>query len=407
MKRFMFFNAYLATTALLLSLGLGTPTVHAQDAEAQAGRLVIVGGALKPEHEAIYRAFLEGVDDDTPVGVVPLASGVPERSGPLSAQDIQQYAANPQRIFDTEIVHTKPEMAKSKKVARTLGGCSALWFTGGDQRRITANLRPAAGDTPAYAAVQSVLNNGGTVGGTSAGAAMMSEVMIRGGSSRDAMLLGPTDDDNGAGVAYGRGMGFFPYGVVDQHFLRRGRFGRLLVALESTDTPVGFGVSENRGMAVDRSTHQITAIGPQAITVIDRRASTRNGHTRTNLRIHLLGSGDQVKGNDLTVTIAADKQPLEPHGNDIGSSIAFPEMWDRYVVAEMIKALALNPSRPVLSDDGNFDYRMSADAQTRFYVGSGEARLSAVGVRLDITPRGDIEQRIADRKKALAERASQ
>jgi cyanophycinase len=378
-----------------------------------AGRLVIVGGGLSPQNETIFRAFLDGLPSDGPIGVVPLASGVPERSGPLTAQDIQQFAENPERVFDTQIVHTRPEMARDRAVAERLAGCVALWFTGGDQRRILANLRHVeAGrdkfrDTPAYAAVLEVLRRGGTVGGTSAGAAMMSRVMIRGGSSGDAMLLGPTDDDDGAGVAFGRGMELFPYGIVDQHFLRRGRFGRLLVALEATDTPLGFGVSEDRGMAVDLAAGRIVSVGGEAITLIDRREATRDGHARGNLRVSLLGAGDRIDGPTGSITVAPDKQRLDGPARDTGVSIAFPEMWDRYVVAQMIKALAANPARPVTSDDASFDYRMSADDLTAFYVGQGDTGLSAVGVRLDITPRRGLDEKIAERRQELAEREAE
>jgi cyanophycinase len=141
----------------------------------KSGRLVIVGGALDPKHEAVYQSLLVTAPDNQPVAIVPLASGVPEESGPLSVQDFQQYAKNPERIFDTKLVYTEPEKAATQESADALKKCGAIWFTGGDQSRIVNAMRPGSGDTVCYQAVLDVLTSGGTIGGSSAGAAMMSD----------------------------------------------------------------------------------------------------------------------------------------------------------------------------------------------------------------------------------------
>lgn len=391
-----------------LCLTLMLPHSAVAQQVADSGRLVIVGGALRPETEMIYRAVLEGLDGDETLGVVPLASGVPERSGPLTAEDFQQYAEPADHVVNLErFIHTDLDYAASPDAGEALLEHGGLWFTGGDQSRITAALRPRGADTEAYGALLTVLEEGGTVGGTSAGAAMMSDPMIRSGQSADALMLGATDIVDGPGVCVGQGVGLFPFGLVDQHFLRRGRFGRLLVALEATQTPVGFGVSENRGVLVDRATGRITTLGDQAVTVIDLREAQRDGHARQNVRVHLLGSGDVVDGLTYAVTPGTGKRALGGHSADTGVSITFPDMWDRYVVAEMIKALAANPARPVLSQDDAFEYQMSADEQTVFYVGEADDGLTAVAVRLDITPREGIEDLIAERRQELTEAASE
>lgn len=74
-----------------------------------SGRLVIVGGALRPTNELIYRKFVDGLDDQSRVGIVPLACGVPDRSGPSSVEDIQQYVAHPERVFDTKLTNNQSD----------------------------------------------------------------------------------------------------------------------------------------------------------------------------------------------------------------------------------------------------------------------------------------------------------
>ncbi len=367
------------------------------------GRLVIVGGALGPENAAIYQAVLGTPDEETVVGIIPLASGVPDESGPLSVQDFQRYTANPQRVFDTRMVFKEPAKASDDAEVESLRRCGALWFTGGDQSRIIDVLRPKRGDTPAYTAVLDLLSAGGTVGGSSAGAAMMSDPMICGGTSLAAMLLGRGETPDEPGVCVGRGMGLFPYGLTDQHFLVRGRLGRLLVAMEATGQTLGFGVAENSAMVVELSLHQMHVLGDQGVAIVDRSDATKVGHQRTNLRIHLLGAGDEYDLSSHFVRAAPGKERLPNDAVDTGISIRFPDMWDRYVVAEMIKALAANPAQPVLSDDGNFDYSMTSDEMTTFYIGGPKSSpmLSAMYVRLDISPRDGIEDRIARRLRQL------
>jgi cyanophycinase len=175
--------------------------VHAE--RLANGRLVIVGGGLRGDHEAVYQAFLSGIRAEETVGVVPLASGVPESSGPAAVAGIERYAKQLTNVRETGLTIKNPKDASSAACAKTLRDCRALWFTGGDQNRIVATLRPDSGDTISYAAVRHVLETGGTVGGSSAGAAMMSVSMIRGGTSVDAMLLGASEADGGAGVRVG------------------------------------------------------------------------------------------------------------------------------------------------------------------------------------------------------------
>ncbi|MEM9587047.1 MAG: cyanophycinase [Planctomycetota bacterium] len=381
--------------AVLITFGLLTTPSFAQS----TGRLVVIGGALDPMNQTVFDAFLEGVTQESQVGVVPLASGVPERSGPLTVQDIQQFAVNPSNVFDTNLTNKDPAYAKEQACADKLHGCQTIWFTGGDQSRIVAAMRPDRQDTVSYQATRDVLSGGGTIGGTSAGAAMMSDPMIRSGRSEDALLLGATEIIDGPGVCVGQGMGFFPYGITDQHFLRRGRFGRLLIAVEATEeAQFGFGVSENRALVVDLGDHWMRAVGDQAVTIIDSRSMTRQNHDRRDARVHLLGDGDQFNGKSFELKPAPSRVALATDRPDIGVPIRFADMWDRHVVAEMIKAVAANPAQPALSQDANFDYSLSADERTRFYVGGENAGLMAVNVRLDITARSGIEERIAKRK---------
>ena len=260
-------------TLLTLSLSLFLPI-----AAAAQGTLVIVGGGLQPETEAVYRAVLDRMPADGTLGVLPTASGVPEESGPLTVQDFEQYSGSEQKIELIDLRDGEVGKANDPAWAERIAACDALWFTGGDQSRIVSTLRhqPVGDtgldledkpDTLAYAAVKSVFEKGGVVGGTSAGAAMMSNPMILWGTSHEALLVGVVNDVPDFGVGVGEGMGLLPSGIVDQHFRQRGRLGRLLVAMKLNDTgsAEGMGIDENTGIVLETAAGRIAVVGEGSV----------------------------------------------------------------------------------------------------------------------------------------------
>ena len=125
-------------------------------------------------------------------------------------------------------------------------GVSGVWFSGGDQLHTTRLLlQPDGSDTPVLGRMRRLLSDGGVIGGSSAGAAIMSRTMIVRGDDEGTLTLPVCTDaaaycDNG-GVSpeqllLSHGLGFLPGGIVDQHFNRRARLQRLLAAMEDADS---------------------------------------------------------------------------------------------------------------------------------------------------------------------------
>ncbi|MEM1445526.1 MAG: cyanophycinase [Planctomycetota bacterium] len=255
---------------LLVLLGVLAFTLPglADELEARKGHLVIVGGGLQADNEPVYRAVLDRIPEDGTLGVLPTASGVPEESGPGHVQDFQQYAGPNQKIVLLDIRNGDIDKANDPEWVEKIRKCDGLWFTGGDQSRIVATFRPDEGDTPAYDAMWDVLNRGGVIGGTSAGAAMMSDPMIKWGNSHEALLLGVVNDVPDFGVGVGKGMGFLPDMLVDQHFFERGRLGRLLVAMTHASVMRGIGVGENTAHIVDFAKRRTSVIGSNGVLAV-------------------------------------------------------------------------------------------------------------------------------------------
>jgi cyanophycinase len=174
-----------------------------------------------------------------------------------------------------------------EKYAEMLQAASALFFTGGDQLRITSQL----GDSPLFTLMTEVYNRGGVVVGTSAGASVMSETML---------VSGPSDESHHLGsLLMAPGLGLIKNVVIDQHFAERGRIGRLLGAVAQNPRNLGVGIDENTAIIVHDGRFEV--IGDGAVYVVDGSHITcsnlSDGASDETLscydvRLHLLKSGD-------------------------------------------------------------------------------------------------------------------
>ena len=235
-----------------------------------SGSLVIVGGGLKDDNRPVYERFVALAGGTAArIGIVPTASGDGLKAGEEVAE--RWRAFGPASVVVVPLSKDDAARADDEAVARTIADCTGLWFTGGDQTRIVEVFRPGGRETRALQSVRGVLARGGVVGGTSAGAAIMTDPMITGGGSARANRADPENPDS-TSVRTGPGLGLLPVGLVDQHFLERNRMARLLDALGRGKARWGFGISENSAMVVDLRGGWIEAIGPAGVIVIDSSA---------------------------------------------------------------------------------------------------------------------------------------
>uniref|UniRef100_A0A486XUB3 Cyanophycinase n=1 Tax=Rheinheimera sp. BAL341 TaxID=1708203 RepID=A0A486XUB3_9GAMM len=291
----------------------------ANSMQAEAGTLVMVGGALSSSNAAVYQRFiaLAKGHDKAKIAVIPAASGQPVKYFRQFRDDMVRYGLKPEQVHLLPVAISDDKStadvdesqwqhnATKAEVATTLSDFTAIWFLGGDQLNITSTLRPEGKDTPVLQAVKALYQRGGVIGGTSAGAAIMSEVMIAAGDSWGALTKGLTDsyagmqDQENGPLMLSQGLGFFPHGIIDQHFDRKARFGRLVVATElnKQQYPRGFGIDEDAALVFDTKTGLVQAIGNGAVTLIDVSDAVRkenpHGYHIENVRISILQGDDQ------------------------------------------------------------------------------------------------------------------
>lgn len=379
-----------AGLSVLVLIGLLLGACGDSEPPAQPGHLVIIGGGLQPDNDEIYTRLVTLVGESGHWAVLPTASGAPESVGPRTVDRLAAHGADARLI---DIRAGEFDKAGDPDIVADIAAASGLFFTGGSQTRIVELFRPEAGDTPAYQAMRRSLTEGGVVAGTSAGAAMMSNPMIERGDASLALSRGRTfgpDRPPEDGVSIGRGMGFFPYGMTDQHFLSRGRLGRLIIALEETRFDRGYGIADDRAIHVDLASARIEALGgPAALLLLDASEVRESGGARRGFRIDLLASGDAVDGLSGRVTPARGKVPSgRPPGN-LEQLPAADDAWAPHAVEQLLLLLAQQPARTASALDARYELVFEEDERTQYWLApdGDAASLTVIDLRLDIFPR--------------------
>lgn len=313
----------------------------------------MVGGGLRSENVAVYEAVLEARDGRGPVCVLPTASGTPRGSmmGYVEAFDALGGPGTAEGILLTP---DHPEAAHSQEMADRLMGCSGFFFTGGVQSRITHVLRPGGEATPAFRAIWDRFRSGAVVSGSSAGAAIMSDPMIAGGSSEAALRGGIASGEEGEGVWLTGGLGFLDSGLVDQHFLARGRWARLLVGILGTaDDRMGLGIDENTALVVEGDSAWV--VGESGVVVMDARSAAKeeSGNGGYGVRVHLLGPGDRLDLKTGAASPGSGKVAV-PMGDSVFSS-ADVDLFEPWSLLRVLFELATaRDSRLTFHQEGHF-----------------------------------------------------
>jgi cyanophycinase len=209
---------------------------NAEAAEPPQGALVICGGGGLPESARREFVRLAG-GPKAKIVVIPTASEYADGPAATLAEYLESWTK--QGVASAVVLHTRSRArADEPGFARPLEEATGVWFSGGDQSRVT----DAYLGTAVERALRAVLDRGGVIGGMSAGAAIMSRVMITGGQDR---------------ATVGTGFGFLPGVVVDQHALRRNRVNRLLGVLADHPDLVGVAIDESTALVVRQGRWQV------------------------------------------------------------------------------------------------------------------------------------------------------
>lgn len=214
-------------------------------------KLIIIGGAEDKEgNKTILKEVCSEIDKEKDLLLVlTVASEVPKLIGKDYLKVFKSLKINNIKILD---IRTREE-ANIKENIELIKEAKLIFFTGGDQLRITSML----GGT--IISDEILKGEGKIIVGTSAGASVMSETMILGGEDEES----PKKNT----INMSPGLGLFKSVVIDQHFAQRGRVGRLLTAIAEHPGMLGIGIDENTGIVVEGN--WIKVIGDGGVYIID------------------------------------------------------------------------------------------------------------------------------------------
>jgi cyanophycinase len=227
---------------------------------ASPGPLVLVGGGEDRTGPAVILREIVRLAGGSNAHILILgcASDQPRETGAAYVEVFRRLGAGEARCLD---IASRAE-ANAPSATRAVEGANAVFFTGGDQVRITRLV----GGTKLDTALHACREQGMVVAGTSAGATAMSSVMIVQGLAETTPRIGV--------VEMGPGMEFIGGVLIDQHFAERGRIGRLLSAVAQYPHDLGIGIDENTALVVREAVFEV--IGEGAVTILDAGASTHS-----------------------------------------------------------------------------------------------------------------------------------
>jgi cyanophycinase len=226
------------------------PAEQLPPAQGVAGTLVIVGGGGTPK-DALTR-FIEAAGGvDAHIGIVSTALDdvPPEKPGELTM--LTRAGCKNVRILHAATV----EAAADPKFIASIKECKGIWFSGGRQWRFVDSYL----DTPAEKAFHEVLKAGGVIGGSSAGATIQGDYLVRGSPLGNFEMMSE---------GYERGHAFMRSTAIDQHFTQRNRFKDMEAVKKAFPQLLGLGIDETTAVIV--TGYDMQVVGKNNVYVYDK-----------------------------------------------------------------------------------------------------------------------------------------
>ncbi len=252
------------------------------------GNLFIIGGGDRTEElmKALIRTVQLSADDY--IVVLPMSSEEPDSSFLYFKWDMELYCKNTiaNLNFTFEDVH-------NQKMLDSLLHAKLIFITGGDQNRFMQVVL----NTPVYTAIHDAYKNGSTIAGTSAGAAVMGKHMITGNQLLDTTYYSTFYSIVDNNIEFKEGLGLVENVIVDQHFVVRSRYNRLLSAMEEYPKLICAGIDESTALVIHGKT--ATIAGESQVVYMKNKGKINrgvNGYLRfTDVKVKVFLPGDSFK----------------------------------------------------------------------------------------------------------------
>jgi len=253
MKNQLLFRFLFQKYCLLIFLFIG----YFIQAQSPKGKLFIIGGGDRSDDLMKQVLNVADLAKKDYIVVLPMSSEEPDSSFIFFKTQMVKLTSNA-----IVMLNFNKETAQNKVLTDSLQKAKLIFISGGDQVRFMNVVQ----NTPIKTAIQKAYENGSTISGTSAGAAVMSEKMITGNQKLQKEYSGTFDNIRYNNLETSEGLGLLKTAVIDQHFLKRNRYNRLLSALVEFPTLTGIGIDEATAIIVRNN--QIEVAGESEVIVV-------------------------------------------------------------------------------------------------------------------------------------------
>lgn len=263
------------------------------------GTLVIAGGGDLRGTGIVETFIARAGGADAKIVIVPTAGGNRRSDGQLIAYSTEQVLATWKRQFGlthVTMVHTHdPTIADTAEFVQPLREAGGVWFNGGRQW----NLVDSYANTLTGREFHAVLARGGVIGGTSAGATIQGDYLVRGAVAGPSIMMAPEPEHQ-------HGFAFLRRSAIDQHIDTRNRWDDLIPVIKQFPAMIGLGLSESTAIIVTRD--QFEVIGKGKVAIHDHTRSPASGEKP----YFLLSAGDRFDLSNRTTERAAPSTPPAP-----------------------------------------------------------------------------------------------
>ena len=236
--------------------------ISAQELSSE-GKLFIIGGGARPAHMLERLVEESGINDNVYGIILPMASQEPDSAIFYGKKQFENIG-----ITNVHGLHFETGKDYSEKKLDSIKNAALIYISGGDQDRFMRSL-----DVEIKNAIVQSYSNGATIAGTSAGAAVMSEKMITGNEKKYPEYHSTylhLEKDN---MELKEGMGFLNKTIIDQHFVRRSRYNRLLTAIIEFPELQAIGIDEATAILIKGK--QAEVIGDSQVIVFENPQASK------------------------------------------------------------------------------------------------------------------------------------
>jgi cyanophycinase len=273
------------------------------------GTLIPIGGNEDKGHVEPEGFFVDFIEEgilshvvkesggiDAKIVIIPTASSIPIEVGENYLIAFAKLGCKNLTVLD---IRNKGDVENSDYI-EDIRTADCIMFSGGNQSRISKII---GGSRMHNIMKDRIQNENIVIAGTSAGAMAMSKEMIIGGSSSEALLKGA--------VGMSNGLGLIPQLIIDSHFIRRGRFGRLAEAVAKFPSLIGIGLAEDTGLII-KNCNEFRIIGSGMVILFDPSKLAHNNEqilevgtpmSMSNLVVHILSNGDRFMMDERTIEV--------------------------------------------------------------------------------------------------------